>query len=416
MIKNVVFDIGMVLIGFDWDRYVRELFDEETASHVTAAMFGGSVWKELDRAVMSVDEIVGRFHEAEPDYGDEIDEAFGRIGECVVRRDWVIPLIDSIRERGYRVYFLSNMSEHVLASNPKAFDFVDHMDGGIFSCRVNLIKPDTGIFRRLFESYELVPEECLFIDDQFDNIVASKKLGMKAIRFVSPEQLSADLKQALAKDAGHDRMSVVCYGDSNTYGFDPSTSGRYPYDRRWTTILGDMLGAGYEVIPEGLNGRTTAYDRPGAEWKNGLKGFVSTLGTHKPLDVLVIMLGTNDCNEDLGLSAEDIAAGMEKLVTTAGEELPGLQGYMPLIVIAAPAAISEDYKDSPFAGELSPDSVRKSREIGPLYEEIARRHDCLFVDASRGAEVSADCEHLSAKGHEQLAGLIYKAITEGRLS
>lgn len=414
MIKNVVFDIGKVLIGFDWDRYVRELFDEETASHVTAAMFGGSVWKELDRAVMSVEEIVGRFHEAEPEYCDEIDRAFVNIGECVVRRSWVIPFIESVRERGYNVYFLSNMSEHVLASNPEAFDFLSLMDGGIFSCRVNLIKPDADIFRKLFESYDLVPEECLFIDDQFDNIAASKSLGMKAIRFVSPEQLEADLNQALAKDAGHDRISVVCYGDSNTYGFDPYTSGRYPYDIRWTTVLEEMLGPGYEVIPEGLNGRTTAYDRPGAEWKNGLKGFVATLGTHKPLDVLVIMLGTNDCNEDLGLSAEDIAAGMEKLVITAEEELPGLQGYMPQIVIAAPAAINEDYKDSPFAHELSPDSIRKSKEIGPLYEEIARRHDCLFVNATGVAEVSEDCEHLSPKGHEQLAAMLYKMIKDGK--
>ena len=123
MITTVVFDIGKVLIGFDWDRYVRELFDEETAHHVTRALFGGSVWKELDRAVMSVDEIVGRFHEAEPDYVKEIDEAFGRVGECVARRGWAIPMIDSIRERGYRVLFLSNMSEHVMASNPEAYDF-----------------------------------------------------------------------------------------------------------------------------------------------------------------------------------------------------------------------------------------------------------------------------------------------------
>lgn len=416
MIRNVVFDIGKVLIGFDWDNYIGGLFDEETGAHVSSAMFGGESWIELDRGVMSVDEIVGLFHAAEPEYREQISEAFRRIGECVVKRGWASQLIDSIKDRGYKVYFLSNMSEHVLASNPEAFEFTGHMDGGIFSCRVKAVKPDAEIFCKLFERYDLRPEECIFIDDQRDNIAAAAKLGMKPIRFISREQLESDLNQALAKDKGHDRLTVVCYGDSNTYGFDPGTGGRYPYDSRWTTILGDMLGPGYEVIPEGLNGRTTAYDRPGAEWKNGAGSFIACLGTHKPVDVLVIMLGTNDCNEALGLSAEDIAAGMEKLITMAEAELPGLQGYMPQIVISAPAAIREDYESSPFADELSPDSVRKSREIGRLYEDIAGRHDCQFVNASDGAEVSGDCEHLSAKGHMQLAGMIYSVITEGRQS
>ncbi len=415
MIKTIVFDIGKVLIGFDWDRYMGDLFDEETARHVTRGMFGGSVWKELDRAVISVEEILERFYEAEPEYRKEIDEAFGRVGECVARRDWVIPLVDSIKEQGYQVLFLSNMSEHVMNSNPEAFDFVSHMDGGVFSCHVKLIKPDPEIFRTLFEKYGLEAEECLFIDDQPDNIAASRKLGMKAIRYEDPDQLKVALGQALAKDKGHEKISVLCYGDSNTYGYDPNTGGRYPREKRWTTLLGEKLGDRYEVIAEGLNGRTTAYDRPGAAWKNGLSSFTAILGTHKPVDYLVIMLGTNDCNEELGLSAEDIARGMEALVSTAGEKAPELQGYVPEIIVAVPAAIREDYKDSPFAGELSPASVRKSRDIEPLYRDIADRHGCLFVSAAPGVEVSPhDCEHLTGSGHEQMAEMIYKAITDGK--
>ena len=80
--------------------------------------------------------------------------------------------------------------------------------------------------------------------------------------------------------------------------------------------------------------------------------------------------------------------------------------------MTAPAPIGADYKDSPFAGELSPESVQKSRDLAALYEAMAERHGCLFVNADR-AEVSADCEHLSPKGHEQLAGLICRAIKEG---
>ena len=415
MITTVVFDIGKVLIGFDWDAYVRRLFDEETARRVTHAMFGGSVWKELDRAVMSADEIVALFHEAEPDHAGEIDEAFARVGECVERRGWAIPLIDSLKERGYRVLFLSNMSEHVMSSNPAAYDFTEHMDGGIWSCRVNRIKPDPEIYHILLDEYGLRPEECLFIDDTPANISAAKRLGMKAILFEDPDQLGACLDQAFAKDAGHEKISVLCYGDSNTYGYDPDTGGRYPYEKRWTTLLGEMLGDRYEVIAEGLNGRTTAYDRPGAAWKNGASSFTACLGTHKPVDYLVIMLGTNDCNAALGLSAQDIACGMETLVRLAEEKSPELQGYIPEIIVTAPAAIREDYENSPFAGELSPVSVASSKMLGPLYADIAGRHGCLFADATEGVEVSsADCEHLTEKGHIQMAERMYRVITDGK--
>ena len=103
-----------------------------------------------------------------------------------------------------------------------------------------------------------------------------------------------------------------------------------------------MLGSRYEVISEGLNGRTTAYDRPGAAWKNGMSSFTACLGTHKPVDYVIIMLGTNDCDEELGLSAGDIADGMESLVKLVEEETPALQGYVPEIIVAVPAAIQGD--------------------------------------------------------------------------
>ena len=411
MITTVVFDIGKVLIGFDWDRYMRELFDEETAVRVTGAMFGGGDWKELDRAVLSEEEVLARFYEAEPDLRKEIDEAFARVGECVKRREWAIPLIDSVKQKGFRVLFLSNMSEHVMGSNPQAYDFIDHMDGGIWSCRVHRIKPDPDIYRILLKEYGLEPEECLFVDDTPENIAAAKRLGMKTILYSDPDRLKACLEQALAKDAGHDRISVLCYGDSNTYGYDPGTGGRYPYAKRWTSLLGEMLGGRYEVIAEGLNGRTTAYDRPGAAWKNGASSFVACLGTHKPVDWLIIMLGTNDCNEELGLSAEDIASGMETLVKLAGDVTPELQGYVPQIIVTAPAPIRRDYESSPFASELSPESVRRSEETAPLYRKIAERHGCLFVDAGERAEVSPrDCEHLTEEGHRRLAELFFDTI------
>jgi putative hydrolase of the HAD superfamily len=128
MITTVIFDIGRVLIGFDWAKYINTLFDSETADRVTAAMFGTGYWPELDRAVLSEDEILELFYSADPGVRSEIREAFDRVGECVQRRDWAIPLIDSLRERGIRVLYLSNFSRHVMGANPEALDFVRHMD------------------------------------------------------------------------------------------------------------------------------------------------------------------------------------------------------------------------------------------------------------------------------------------------
>ena len=410
MIKNIVFDIGDVLLEFDVRRYLLSMFDEDIAARIANAVFLSGHWHEIDRAVLSEDELLDLFYREDPEIKAEIREAYDRIGECVGRKSWPVPMIDGLREKGYRVYYLSNMSEHVLDKGRHAFDFVSHMDGGIFSCHVKTIKPAPDIYHMLFEKYGLVPEECLFIDDQPANVSTARKLGMKAIRYESYGQLEADLDKALTKDKGHNRVSVLCYGDSNTYGYDPYTGSRYPYEKRWTTILGELLGDRYEVIPEGLNGRTTAYDRPGAAWKNGITSFTACLGTHKPVDCLIIMLGTNDCNAGLGLSAEQIAGGMETLVNVAEKETPGLQGYVPEIIVAAPAAIQGDFEKSPFAYELTPESVQKSRDIGPLYAEIAERHGILFADATTGIEVSEDCMHLTEEGHRQIAELFCNVL------
>ena len=117
MIRNIVFDIGNVLIGFDAMDYLVSLFGEEKAVRIAKAVFGTGYWQELDIARLSVEEILELFYSTEPELRDEIKEAFDRIGECVTRLDWPIPLIDSLKEKGYGVYFLSNMSEHVKASN-----------------------------------------------------------------------------------------------------------------------------------------------------------------------------------------------------------------------------------------------------------------------------------------------------------
>ncbi|MBQ6622723.1 MAG: HAD family phosphatase [Mogibacterium sp.] len=198
-IRTVIFDIGRVLIEFEWKDYILGLFDEKTAIAVTEAMWKTGYWHELDRAVLTEEEILSLFYSAAPEYREEILTAFERVGECVKRLDYAIPWIEDLKARGYQVLFLSNYSMHVMSSNPAALDFLPHMDGGVFSCDVKLIKPDPAIFAAICDKYDLTPSACLFIDDNAANVEAARAFGMNAIRFKTYEQARADVDRMLGE-------------------------------------------------------------------------------------------------------------------------------------------------------------------------------------------------------------------------
>ena len=205
--------------------------------------------------------------------------------------------------------------------------------------------------------------------------------------------------------------TILCYGDSNTYGFNPKTMGRYSASERWTGILAEKLGKEYKVIEEGLNGRTTVFDRPEASWKNGKPYLLPCLLSHKPLDYVVIMLGTNDCNSNLKLSSEDIAGGMEVLIKLVLEDAKEFLPYLPKLIVVAPAPILPDYHGSVFAADLDDYSVQKSEELAEKYKALANKYSCSFIDCSVKVEVSKiDSEHLTEAGHQTLAELIYNEI------
>jgi len=211
------------------------------------------------------------------------------------------------------------------------------------------------------------------------------------------------------------KITILCYGDSNTFGYRPPKGDRYPKAQRWTTILAEKLGDDYEVIPEGVTGRTTAYDRTGRDWLNGLDSIAPTVAAHLTLDYIVIMLGTNDCIMELDLGAEDIAEGMRKLILKAREVTEMYQEEQPKFVIVAPPAIGPDIKGTTFEFALNEKSVTNSRAIVPLYRSLAEGMNGIFVDAAECVETSHyDTEHLTVKGHAQLAELMYQAIRGDR--
>ena len=114
MIKTVIFDIGRVLIGFEWKDYVHRLFgNPEVEARVTDATFGSGIWNEMDRGIWSEEEVLARFIARAPEREKEIRVAFDQVGCCTERKEYAIPWIEDLKARGYRVLFLSNYSEHV---------------------------------------------------------------------------------------------------------------------------------------------------------------------------------------------------------------------------------------------------------------------------------------------------------------
>lgn len=200
---------------------------------------------------------------------------------------------------------------------------------------------------------------------------------------------------------------IVCFGDSNTHGYYPAENekgyGRFDGDVRWPCVLRKRLGAGYSVFEEGLTGRTTAFDDPLRESMNGLASIYSCLMSHEPVDLLIVMLGTNDVKERFHAEAEDIAGGMERLIGKA-MGLPAWKDDRPRILLLAPPRIRREYSEA---------YHRKSAALAPLYAAIADKYGCAFLDAGQIGEFNrTDHMHLTQKSHEKLGEILEKTVRD----
>lgn len=208
------------------------------------------------------------------------------------------------------------------------------------------------------------------------------------------------------------RRHIVCLGDSNTHGYcpDPSdcTDGpclRFNEAERWPCLLQQTLGPSFLVVEEGLPGRTTVFDDPVEEGLSALSYLRSCLKSHEPVDLLVVMLGTNDSKERFGANAYTIGRGMERLVKAAQALDCWGPGGTPNILIIAPKSIEEGVYTSPVAGEMGPDCVEKTRGLAAEYEAVARRTGCAFLDANTLGLTcnTVDYMHLTRESHARLA-------------
>ncbi len=196
MIRNVIFDVGRVLVQFDCESVLEQLGITGTAQKaVMAATEGTKEWDEYDRSEKSDTELLDAMIANAPEYEKEIRLLWDHIGLTIRKFDYASEWIRSLKKNGYRVYILSNYSARTYRETKAELDFVEDADGAVFSFQVHAIKPEPQIYQALLGKYDLLAEESVFIDDRQDNIDAAKMQGINGIRFQSYEQAASELEQ-----------------------------------------------------------------------------------------------------------------------------------------------------------------------------------------------------------------------------
>ncbi len=202
---------------------------------------------------------------------------------------------------------------------------------------------------------------------------------------------------------------ILCYGDSNTWGYDPVTQDRFDAATRWPRVLGYSLGHAYEVIEEGLGGRTTVWDDPIEGYKNGRDYLIPCLESHQPLDLVILFLGTNDLKKRFSLSAFDVAQGVGALVRVIQGSQAGRAGMGPQVLLIAPPPIAPRMEYA----EMFEDAEKKSHQFSAYYKGLANNLGCAYLDSADLIVVSpVDGLHLAGKEHRILGKAVAEKINE----
>jgi len=201
--------------------------------------------------------------------------------------------------------------------------------------------------------------------------------------------------------------TILCYGDSNTWGYNPLTKERYSREERWTGILQKELGEDYEVIEEGLNGRTTVWDDPIEGYKNGKEYLIPCLESHRPVDLVIIMLGTNDLKKRFSLSAFEIANGAKVLVNIVQKSKAGPGEIAPKVLLMAPPPVG---KLTELAEEFE-GAEEKSKKFSYHFKRVATECGCEFLDTSK-IIVSSDIDgiHFEVQEHKKLGHAVARMV------
>ena len=199
MIRNMVFDIGNVLMGFRWKEYMRSLFGENEAliQTINQGIWHNGCWAAMDKGEMDGAATLRSAVAFAPQYEKEIKLTLDRVAHAFHKFGYAVPWVQELKGMGLNVYYLSNYSAFSIAANPDVLDFIPCMDGGVFSFEVKAVKPEPEIYRCLCDKYGLKPEECLFTDDVPANVKGAQACGFQGIVFEGHEKTYPVIMKAL---------------------------------------------------------------------------------------------------------------------------------------------------------------------------------------------------------------------------
>jgi len=199
-IKNVVFDIGKVLVDFAWDKLMEELgFSKECIDTLDKGFINNPLWDQMDLGIMKEEEVMDEAIKRFPQYEKEIRCFYNNLIKTVRPYDYSVKWISDLKAAGYKVFLLTNYPVKLFDESVEtSFPFYDLIDGKVVSSHINIIKPNEGIYKALFKKYDLKAEECVFFDDRQRNVDAANRLGMHAFVFEGYEKALKDFEKATA--------------------------------------------------------------------------------------------------------------------------------------------------------------------------------------------------------------------------
>lgn len=190
MIKNLIFDVGNVLLEYRWNQMLLDYgLTKEEAAVAGPVFFENELWKELDLGNYSVEEVICMYEEALPQYAGLVRWFLTHLELMPLPRKAVWEKVHALKEKGYRIYLLSNYNGDFFRVHTKDADFINDIDGKVVSYEIHKIKPDAAIYEYLLEKYDLKAEESVFFDDREENTEAAEKLGIKSYTITSKEYL-----------------------------------------------------------------------------------------------------------------------------------------------------------------------------------------------------------------------------------
>ena len=198
MLRNIIFDVGNVLLEYRWIEAIQDTgLSREKALDAGNKVFDNRLWVEFDAGNISKDDLIKEYGKLYPMYEENIREFINNADRMQLAREEVWEMVHKLKEKGFKIYLLSNYSEYLFNIHTKGVPFMDDLDGRLVSYEIHQVKPGREIYETLLKRYDLDAGECLFLDDRKENTDTAESLGIKSITIESRQHVNSVLDDIL---------------------------------------------------------------------------------------------------------------------------------------------------------------------------------------------------------------------------